>query len=96
MIVKDENTLVAFVNSNQPPIRTKHICYFTADRGEEGIALCEVIENTYPHPEAPEDAVIPVIDTRVVKIVKRTNYQAAPLILLEANQQTVRMIERKP
>jgi hypothetical protein len=92
MIVKDDHTLVAFVNSDQPPIRTKHICYFTSSNGDD-INLCEVFEATYPHPEAPEDAVIPVIDMRVVKTLKRTHYQAAPLVLMEAQQKTVRTIE---
>ena len=93
MMVKDDTTLVAFVNSEQPPIKTRHICYYATDAGNGEINLCEVFEATYPHPEAPQDAVIPVIDYRVVKTVRRQQYQAAHIVLMEAQQKACRTIE---
>jgi len=94
MIIKDENMLVAFVNAEQPPVKTKHICYYTDHKGDE-ISLCEVYEATYPHPEAPQDAIIPVTRTRLIRTLKRLDYDAASLILMEAQQKACRMIEMR-
>lgn len=91
MIVKDENMVAAFVNTQQAPIKIRHICYFTASNGED-INLLEVFEATYPHPEAPE-ASIPLTDIRLVKTINRSSYHAAHLVLMEAQQKVCRTIE---
>ena len=92
MIAQDENMLACFVNCEQPPIKVRHICYYTTTNDDK-IDLHEVIEATYPHPEAPEDANILLTTTRLVKTVKRTSYHAAHLILMEAQQKACRSIE---
>jgi hypothetical protein len=47
--------------------------------------LVEVIECCYPHPEAPDDAIVPVIETRSFGNFKRTTPEGAASVLLEAN-----------
>jgi hypothetical protein len=94
MIAQDENMLACFVNAEQPPIKVKHICYFTSPNIEsDKINLNEVYEATYPHPEAPEDAVIMLTTTRLVKTMRRSAYDGAHILLMEAQQKACRYIE---
>jgi hypothetical protein len=71
-------------------VKEKHICYFTTNGLEENtIRLEEVVERFYKHPQAPEDAIIPVIETRVIKVCNRNSMEAAVLLLMEANQKAI-------
>ena len=86
---------VRFVNSKDPPIKTHHICYCTAEAHWEGVlylCLIQVIEETYRHPQAPEDATVSRITARHVKS-ERIN-QAAEIGLLHNAQQVVRTIHK--
>ena len=91
-VLKNENMLVAFVNTELHAQKIRHICYFTQGEGEE-ITLCQTYEATYPHPTAPESAVVQVIQTRSLRTMKRSDYKAAHLLLLEANQKNCRSME---
>lgn len=94
MIVKDENMLACFVNAEQPPIKVKHICYYTSENIQSDmIDLMEVYEAHYPHPEAPQEAIIPLITTRLVKTARRLAYDGAHILLMEAHQKACRHIE---
>lgn len=87
------NTVCAFINIDQTPISTHHICYFTKDEGQE-ISLMQVVEETYPHPDASEHAVLTITRVRTVKTRKRIEFNAAHFLLMEAQQKTCRAIEK--
>ena len=73
------------INVSEEVIKEKHICYFTQIKECEGkIALYEVYEAFYKHPEAPEQALIQRIETRVIAAFNRNSVKASNLILLEA------------
>ena len=61
-----------FVNTDmQGPISIKHIAYYTTrgmndDTGIEWIALNEIAEFTYRHPDAPDHATVKLTTTRPV------------------------------
>jgi len=75
---------------NAPFLKQTHVSWYTKDgSGGNSIQLFEVVESHYKHPEAPEDATIPVIEIKFVKEVKRTSLEAGALVLLEANQNAV-------
>lgn len=89
-----KNMVCAFVNTMQDPLNVKHICYYTTDgiQGNE-IALCEVIEAIYPHPDAPDESTIKVTQTQLVRTMKRLDYKAAYVVLMEAQQNNCKIIE---
>jgi hypothetical protein len=76
---------VCFVNTDQIPLSTKHLSFF-ASKDADNIHLHEVVEETYPHPEAPECAVIQLITTRFIEQFSRLDKRASAAILLEAAQ----------
>ena len=78
---------VCFVNTDQIPIKTQHVCFYTRVGSDSNkISLLEVYIETYPHPDAPEDAVVSVTQTRVIKEYNRVDNKAASSVLLEAAQ----------
>lgn len=80
-----------FVNTEQKPVETKHIAFYTKSVEDE-IFLLEVVELIYPHPDAPDMARISCISTRFVNRVKRHSEQSGPFVLLEAVQNNTRML----
>jgi hypothetical protein len=76
---------VCFVNTDQLPLETKHVCFYTKSSDDE-IQLMEVYEETYPHPDAPNEGIVKLTTTRCVRSYKRTEFRAATTILLEASQ----------
>jgi len=80
-----ENLQVCFVNTNQEPVKTRHVCFYTIDNGQE-ISLIEVKEVFFPHPDAPEVAIVSVFQNFHRGSRKRTDFNCAPLIILEAAQ----------
>lgn len=92
----DENMTVAFVNTNQTPLKTKHICYYTQkvwdiEARTTRIVLMEIVEHTYPHPQAPDVAIINVLTTRRIGEFSRDG-DGSTAILLEAIEQTCRKV----
>lgn len=79
----DEKIQVAFVNTEQMPLYTRHICYKVDSKTEE-VSLMEVYESYFPHPEAPALAKVSVVGLRHVRTYQRTDPKAAALLLLEA------------
>ena len=73
---------VGFVNTDQMPLTKDFVCYFARADGED-ISLFEVAKVTYPHPDAPNDALIFVIETNRVKTFQRNSSKAAALELLK-------------
>lgn len=88
----------AFVNTDQYPLSVKHICYYATSSykdGEKKIHLWEVVDETYPHPDVPENSVINVIKTHLIRTMKADNLNAAPIIILEAAEETVKILEKR-
>ena len=54
-----------------------------SDSDGEHIALYEVVENSYKHPDAPDLAVIQQVDLERTGDYKVTDIKAAPILLLK-------------
>ncbi|MFH0779301.1 MAG: hypothetical protein V1928_00405 [Parcubacteria group bacterium] len=92
MAPKQKNLLV---NTNEDNcVKENHICYYTKEESNNEIVLVEVVERLYRHPECLEYALIPIIETRNVRKLKRTNAEAGTLVLMEANQTAVSYQEK--
>jgi hypothetical protein len=74
-----------FVNTEDPPVKSEHVCWFTNSQGQK-VALHEVYREYFNHPDAPEDAIVSVTQTRLVRVYDRTNKRAANIVILEAAQ----------
>lgn len=72
MISKNDNMLVCFVNTNQPPRKIKRLGVFRYQFNEKKFYLYELCEIWYPHPEAPEDANVQLLDWVQVEYVPGT------------------------
>lgn len=76
---------VCFINSDEPPKEIKHICWFVNEGHDYGgkrvLILGEVIEETYPHPDAPEDAIVKRLNYRYIKSVSEIDADIEKLIL---------------
>ena len=77
---------------NSDPVEEKHICWYTERRSGNKIALFEVINVKYKHPTHPEYCCVWVVETKLVKVVSALSVDAAPLIVLEASQNTTDML----
>ncbi|KKN99065.1 hypothetical protein LCGC14_0143120 [marine sediment metagenome] len=75
---------------NEKPVSEKHISWFTKPASEgKYITLYEVVEQLYQHPQAPDEAVIPVLTTRQVHSALRSSLEGASLVLFEAAQTVI-------
>ena len=81
---------VYFVNNETPPIKTKHICYFTKSVKFE-LELYEVVEEYFPHPDAPDDCMIQCIKVYHRDTQKLTNFKGSPLLQSLAAENTLKM-----
>lgn len=85
---------LAFINTEDVPVKTNHISYTIADCSDGDIELIQIVEEYYKHPEAPESALLPILKLRSIRKHHRLSKEAAPLILLEAQEKTMRLIEK--
>ena len=68
------------------PIKVKHICWFCVENktfGESSITLCELVEETHPHPQVPQDAIIHIFQVYNRKTVRDNNPEGAAILLLK-------------
>lgn len=81
---------------NSDPVSEKHISWFTraGDKGND-IELYEIVERSYPHPQAPEYATVPVIEIKSVASFKRLSLQGATSVLLEASLNAITNDQRR-
>lgn len=88
---------VGWVNTDNVPIKTEHVCFATSRGGEHNneITLVEYLREYHPHPEAPEDATIYVLTSRNVRTYKVTDKRAAAALVLEAAQNNAAMLPRQ-
>jgi hypothetical protein len=88
-----------YVNFELEPIaeKSKHLCYIAnrfSNDGKEMIRLSEVIDQCYPHPAAPKDAVIFIVETHSLAEFGINDPKAAPLILLEAANNNLKELKK--
>jgi hypothetical protein len=82
---------VYFVNTEDCPLKTEHICYFTKGDGME-IELHEVVEEYFPHPDAPDDLMVQCIKVYCRDKQRLTNYKSGLLMQSSAMENTLRMM----
>ena len=87
----EEQTHVYFVNTDDPPLKTKHICYFTKNDGLE-FELFEIVEEYFPHPDASGYAMM-----RCFKVYNRdkrklTERKCGPLIQSWGAENTLKLL----
>jgi hypothetical protein len=77
---------VMLINVTKEPLKVRHICYFVRPNYFDSriLDLYEVVVRTYPHPEAPEDAVIDMTDIDHLGEYPPSDGLTPNLILLEA------------
>ena len=88
-------TQACFVNSETPPTKTTHICWFITEQSIDGLIhlhLNEVVQEEFPHPDAPEHAVVFQQKCYQVKTVPIN--KAAELLMLKAAMETVDKLHR--
>ena len=95
MIVQNDKITACFVNSEVPPVKTEHICYYTQSLEPDTIDLMQVVKETYPHPEAPDNAIVELITTKLVKRERVRDTLAAHIVLMKAQQEVCRTIEQR-
>jgi hypothetical protein len=87
----EEQRQVYFVNTEDPPLKTKHICYFTKGDGIE-FELYEVVEEYFPHPDAPDDALVQCFKVYNRDEQKLTSYKSGPLVQSWGAENTLRLL----
>ena len=77
---------------NEKPISEEHVAWFTSGDSRT-IRLHEVVKAFYRHPDAPEHALVPVLEERFHGEKLRVAHEAAAWVLLEATQQAVCIVK---
>lgn len=80
-IIQTDEMVACFVNTEQPPIRKKHICFNVKVEGYDCV-LSRIDKYYYPHPSAPDTATICVVRETFVKSMRTTNPLAAGLMMV--------------
>ena len=89
--------MIIFNYNPEDIISSKHICYFiSGDPDPFKITLSEIVELTLNHPEAPGHATITTLSINWnVATYNRINRDGGHVVLLEASQNTCKVIENK-
>jgi hypothetical protein len=90
--------MASYFQITTEPKSQKHICWLTKryfDGRTECIKLVEIVESTYAHPDAPEFVNVAVMESVYHKGYPIHTIDAAPLLLLEANEQTINLLKNK-
>ena len=82
---------VYFVNTVNPPLQVKHICYFTRGDGEKFV-LYEVVEEYFPHPDAPDDAMVQCLKVYNRDEKRITSIKSGPLVQSWGAENTLRLL----
>jgi len=71
--------------------KEKHLFWYTKPYRDDGryIILVEVVERTYPHPDAPEYANVEQIEEKEVASFLRASFEGGNSVLLEAAQNAI-------
>jgi len=87
----EEQRQVYFVNTEDSPLKTKHICYFTKSDGIEFV-LYEVVEEYFPHPDAPHSFILQCLKIYRRDEQKLTNRKCGPLTQSWAMENTLKLL----
>lgn len=87
----EEQRQVYFVNTEDFPLKTKHICYFTKSDGIEFV-LYEVVEEYFPHPDAPGKFMVQCIKVYRRDERKLTDRNSGPLVQSWSMENTLKML----
>jgi hypothetical protein len=87
----EEQNHVYFVNTEDPPLKTKHICYFTKSEGTE-YELYEVVEEYFPHPDAPDYCMLPCFKIYNRDKRKLSDPKSGPLIQSWGMENTLKLL----
>jgi hypothetical protein len=79
---------------NEDFVKEEHICWQVDNSGDGNISLYEVVNRTYRHPEAPEDAFIKVIEVVLRSTVKKNDSKAAPMFLLANAEENLNLLRK--
>ena len=78
------------------PVKSRHICYFVEDLHNDHLALVEVLENEYAREDVKDMVVLQrLTEKHLVKKVRMSQPEAAPLQLLLWAQQNIELIPQK-
>lgn len=81
-----------FINTENIPLKTKVLGYTTNIVNGE-ICLVEFVEETYPHPDAPDSSTVSIIRMRPSTVAKVDSQRGAALYLLNRAEENVRLIK---
>lgn len=85
--IKKPNFTCCFVNTEDKPVKTRHIAWSASISGDY-VVIDEIVERFYPHPDAPEDSliqvIIPIFRAKLLK-----SDQKAAAILNAINSQNI-------
>lgn len=85
--IVSKNIIACFVNSEELPVKTEHICFYPKEKivhGQIQVEVYEVVEEYYKHPQSPENCLIVQIKTRYIKTISHGKLYPAALILLKS------------
>ena len=71
----------AINTDNDRPLKSEHVAFFS-EGGERDITLFEVVRNTYPHPDAPKEATISVLEIIRLFTERKGSEKSAPAELV--------------
>lgn len=77
--MKEKNFSCCFVNTEDPPVKTEHIGWIAKYKGKN-VALYEIVDCFYNHPEAVDLSLIQVIRILHTKTVNKNSEEAASIL----------------
>ena len=77
-----------FVNTTNPPVKVIHLGWI-AKVGLEEAQLSEIVEEWYPHPDAPDISFIQLVRIHIRETAKRGTGNAAKIELLHHAQTNI-------
>ena len=74
-------TQTIILNTEQRPVKERHIAFYACEKDLEDITIGEVVEAFYPHPDTNE-ILISRLEMRSGKTEKKTSSSASPIQLV--------------
>lgn len=78
------------ININVKPLKELHLTYSYIERDDE-IILTEIVERFYNHPQAPDHAMISLLEEKRLKFYKKNDTQSAQVHLLKWANENIRL-----
>lgn len=80
------------INVTEQPVKERHVCYFTNQPDFYTVELFEVVEEFYKHPQC-DYALLSRFNTRLIRSEKVRNREAGPILVLEAAQHALQLVQ---